>query len=94
MLGQQVVTRPTMGVRQRTAELFKEQQHRIFASTDRMFAVLLVCQWLAAIGLALALPIVIEVGKAIRRRRLPPSEPFDVRQAVTPERAKATSTSS
>ena len=44
-------------------------------------------QWLGAIGLALLLPLVIEVGKAIRRRRLPPPARVDVQHAVNPERA-------
>ena len=35
-------------------------------------------QWLAAIGLALALPIVIEAGKWIRRRRAPEPAALDV----------------
>ncbi|MBX9788910.1 MAG: response regulator [Pirellulales bacterium] len=41
-----------LGVRQRTAELFQRQQRRMFAATDRMFAVLLATQWLAAIAAA------------------------------------------
>ena len=44
-------------------------------------------QWLGAIGLALLLPLVIELGKAIRRRRLPPPARVDVQHAVNPERA-------
>ena len=48
-------------------------------------------QWLAAIGLALALPVVIELGKAIRRRRRPNAETFDVQQAVAPTRATRSS---
>ena len=48
-------------------------------------------QWLAAIGLALALPVVIELGKAIRRRHRPSGETFDVQQAVTPTRANRSS---
>ncbi len=47
-------------------------------------------QWLGAIALALALPVVIECGKAIRRRRRPRSETFDVEQTVTPTRARRT----
>ncbi len=37
----------------RAEELFREHQRSIYRRTDRMFAVLLVCQWLAGIGLAL-----------------------------------------
>jgi Ca2+-transporting ATPase len=44
-------------------------------------------QWLAAIGLALALPLVIEAGKWIRRRRAPALTTFPVEQAVAPARA-------
>ena len=33
------------------------------------------CQWLACIGLALVLPLVVEVDKWIRRRRLHPPAP-------------------
>jgi Ca2+-transporting ATPase len=45
-------------------------------------------QWLASIGLALVLPIVIEAGKWIRRRRAPEAaKPFDAQHAVAPERA-------
>ena len=44
-------------------------------------------QWLAALGLALLLPIVIELGKLLRRRRQPQTETLDVQQAVTSTRA-------
>ncbi len=44
-------------------------------------------QWLAAIGLALALPLVVEAGKWIRRRRTPELTGFDVERAVAPGRA-------
>jgi Ca2+-transporting ATPase len=44
-------------------------------------------QWLAAISLALALPLVIEVGKWLRRRRKPQLTTLDVAQAVAPARA-------
>jgi Ca2+-transporting ATPase len=44
-------------------------------------------QWLASIGLALALPLVIEGNKWIRRRRAPKAAVIDARQAVTPARA-------
>jgi Ca2+-transporting ATPase len=45
-------------------------------------------QWLASIGLALVLPLVIEVSKWERRRRLPQEAMTDVQQAVTPIRAR------
>ena len=41
-------------------------------------------QWLAAIGLALALPLVIEGGKWIRRRRVPDLTTLEVERAVAP----------
>ena len=44
-------------------------------------------QWLAAIGLALALPVVIEAGKWIRRRRTPAPRTLDVERTVAPTRA-------
>ena len=44
-------------------------------------------QWLAAIGLALVLPIVVEGGKWIRRRRMPKAAVIDVPRAVSPARA-------
>jgi Ca2+-transporting ATPase len=43
-------------------------------------------QWLASIGLALALPVVIELSKWIRRRRLPEVAVVDAQRAVAPER--------
>ena len=43
-------------------------------------------QWLASIGLALALPIVVEAGKWIRRRRAPAARTIDAQQAVAPAR--------
>jgi Ca2+-transporting ATPase len=43
-------------------------------------------QWLASIGLALLLPLVIEAGKWIRRRRAPEVVMLDVQRAVTPAR--------
>jgi Ca2+-transporting ATPase len=46
-------------------------------------------EWLACVGLALLLPVVVEGGKFIRRRRAPKPVPFDVRRAVAPERAVA-----
>jgi P-type Ca2+ transporter type 2C len=45
-------------------------------------------QWIAAIGLALLLPIVIEVSKWIRRRRAPTVGIVDAQQAVAPTRAR------
>ena len=44
-------------------------------------------QWLACIGLALVLPIVVEVDKWIRRRRVRPPSPVAVEVAVSPVRA-------
>ena len=44
-------------------------------------------QWLAAIGLAVTLPLVIEAGKWIRRRRAPDRTTLDVERALTPGRA-------
>jgi Ca2+-transporting ATPase len=44
-------------------------------------------QWLACIGLALLLPVVVETGKWIRRRRAPAAAMVDARRAVSPERA-------
>ncbi|WP_211192759.1 HAD-IC family P-type ATPase [Actinoplanes sp. TBRC 11911] len=44
-------------------------------------------QWLACIGLALLLPVVVEITKAIRRGRLAPAT-LDARQAVEPARAR------
>src|SRR6266851_3278295 len=43
----------TLPVPSRAEELFREHQHSIYQRTDRMFAVLLACQWLAGIGLAI-----------------------------------------
>ncbi len=47
-------------------------------------------QWLVCVLLAAALPIVVEISKAIRRRRSVPPEPVDVDRAVTPQRARST----
>ena len=44
-------------------------------------------QWLACIALALALPVVIEAGKWIRRSRAPKPAAIDPTRAVTPARA-------
>ena len=46
-------------------------------------------QWLAAIGLALLLPLVIEGSKWVRRRRLPAAAAIDAEHAVAPSRAVA-----
>jgi P-type Ca2+ transporter type 2C len=47
-------------------------------------------QWLACIGLALVMPLVVEVEKWIRRRRLHPPAPVAVEVAVAPARAVTT----
>jgi len=44
-------------------------------------------QWLECVGLALLLPVVIEVSKWIRRRRAPAAAVVDAQRAVTPGRA-------
>ena len=44
-------------------------------------------QWLACLGLALLLPVVIEVSKWIRRRRAPKPSAIDAPHAVAPARA-------
>ena len=44
-------------------------------------------EWLACIGLALALPLVIEASKWIRRSRAPKPPAIDPTRAVTPARA-------
>jgi Ca2+-transporting ATPase len=46
-------------------------------------------QWLACLGLALALPTAIEVGKWIRRSRTP-QPPVDPERAVAPQRGRRT----
>ena len=46
-------------------------------------------QWLACIGLALVLPVVIEASKWIRRSRAPKILAIDPTRAVTPARALA-----
>jgi Ca2+-transporting ATPase len=46
-------------------------------------------EWLAAIGLALALPVVIELGKLIRRQRSPQVATLGVERAVGPARASS-----
>ena len=45
-------------------------------------------QWLAVVGLALTLPVVIEANKFLRRRRVS-ATPSDVEHAVNPQRALA-----
>jgi Ca2+-transporting ATPase len=49
-------------------------------------------QWLACIGLALPLLLVIEIGKLIRRRRATRPVTIDARRAVAPARAVAEAT--
>ncbi len=49
-------------------------------------------QWLEAIGLALALPVVIEGSKWLRRRRAPGGAVLDVGRAVSPARVGHSST--
>jgi Ca2+-transporting ATPase len=44
-------------------------------------------EWLACFGLAALLPLVVETGKWIRRRRAPHAALVDVQHAVAPERA-------
>ena len=46
-------------------------------------------QWLACVALALALPLVIEAGKAIRRFRAPGPPAVDATRAVAPVRARS-----
>jgi Ca2+-transporting ATPase len=46
-------------------------------------------QWLECLGLALLLPIVIEVSKGVRRRRASAVVVVDARRAVHPSRALA-----
>ncbi len=44
-------------------------------------------EWLACIGLAALLPLVVEMGKWLRRRRAAPPTPIDAQRALTPQRA-------
>ncbi|HVN60980.1 MAG TPA: cation-translocating P-type ATPase [Gaiellaceae bacterium] len=46
-------------------------------------------EWLACIGLAALLPLVVETGKWLRRRRAATAAPIDLQRALTPERALA-----
>jgi Ca2+-transporting ATPase len=46
-------------------------------------------QWLACVGLALILPIVVEVDKWIRRRRVSAPAPSAAVEVVNPQRALA-----
>ncbi len=48
-------------------------------------------QWLAVIGLALVLPLVIETSKLVRRRRLPMAAKPDTSHTVSPQRALTSS---
>jgi Ca2+-transporting ATPase len=43
-------------------------------------------QWLECVGLALVLPVVVEVGKWIRRRRMTAAVDLDVARALSPGR--------
>ena len=45
-------------------------------------------EWLACFGLAALLPLVVETGKWLRRRRADAPAPFDPRRALAPERAR------
>jgi P-type Ca2+ transporter type 2C len=49
-------------------------------------------QWLAAISLALLLPLVIELSKLRRRRRAPAAVVPDIERSLAPERARALTT--
>ena len=46
-------------------------------------------QWLVCVALALLLPLAVEVGKWIRRRRTPAVAVADAQRAVNPGRARA-----
>ena len=46
-------------------------------------------QWLACLALAFALPVVVEVGKLVRKRRTPQPQTIAVHEAVDPARATA-----
>ncbi len=45
-------------------------------------------QWLACVGLALLVPIVVELDKWVRRRRAPAAAPIEPTQALEPARAR------
>jgi len=65
----------------------------VLATEMRLFQELLmttslsVPQWLACFGLALLLPVVVEVDKWVRRRRTAPTPPVDAAHTVSPSRA-------
>jgi len=44
-----------MNVEQRAAEIFEEHSQRVYRSTDRLFAILIVAQWIFAVGMAVLL---------------------------------------
>jgi Ca2+-transporting ATPase len=44
-------------------------------------------EWLVCAALAAALPVVVELGKLVRRRRREPAEALDPQSAVAPARA-------
>jgi Ca2+-transporting ATPase len=44
-------------------------------------------EWVACVGLALLLPLVVETSKWIRRRKAPPATVVDAQRAVSPVRA-------
>ncbi|HET9649731.1 MAG TPA: cation-translocating P-type ATPase C-terminal domain-containing protein, partial [Microlunatus sp.] len=46
-------------------------------------------QWLVCFGLSALLPVVVEISKAVRRRRIPAPAPIAPDAAVSPARAKA-----
>jgi Ca2+-transporting ATPase len=49
-------------------------------------------QWLACVGLALVLPIVVEIDKWLKRRRLPVAAPPKTLDVVNPARATSPAT--
>jgi signal transduction histidine kinase len=59
-----IVDEPTTAELCRAAELFREHQQRIYRRTDRVFAILMPLQWLAAIGTALWISPVTWLGTA------------------------------